>query len=105
MVQVRVRCRAAVAREAEPAGSGKDGEGSVWGALQDLVAPVVDDEQLAARCDRERGRALRGDGRRAGARPSGRGDGTAARDRRGDDERDSDRATPADSVSGRYGCA
>jgi hypothetical protein len=103
MVQVRVRCRAAVAREAEPAGSGEDGEGSVWGALQDLVAPVVDDEQLAARRDRERGRALRGDGRRA--RPSGRGDGTAARDRRGDDERDSDRATPADSVSGRYGCA
>jgi hypothetical protein len=103
MVQVRVRCRAAVAREAERAGSGEDREGAVWGALQDLVAPVVDDEQLAARRDRERGRALRGDGRRA--RPSGRGDDTAARDRRGDDERDSDRATPADSVSGRYGCA
>jgi hypothetical protein len=105
MVQVRLRCRAAVAREAERAGSGKDREGAMWGALQDLVAPVVDDEQLAARRDRECGRALQGDGRRAGARPSGRGDDTAARDRRGDDERDSDRATPADSVSGRYGCA
>jgi hypothetical protein len=43
MVQVRDRCRVAVAREAEPACSGEDGEGSVWGALQDLVAPVVDD--------------------------------------------------------------